>query len=202
MHTKLFLATVLAGAALSASATSAQAEPPHHWFGEGKLIPAGPVSVASAGALTFHLSQLGVAVTCNVTDTEVIANPASGGAGTDRMRQFKLSHCKEAQGQPPLCTAPSAIEVIAHALPWASHLEVVPPLPGIRDLINGIALEFRCSKKGKVYGTVTGTLGPKVGASVLEFEGLGGLSGPFGAVTVTGDDALTGPPGDTNITAL
>ena len=46
-----------------------------------------------------------------------------------------------------------------------------------------------------------GTLSPKVGKSVLEFEGAAVLSGEFGTLTVTGNDALKGPIGDKKITA-
>ncbi len=45
------------------------------------------------------------------------------------------------------------------------------------------------------YGIFSGTLSPKVGVSVLEFEGGAGLSGGFGTVTVTGKDTLEGPRG-------
>jgi hypothetical protein len=67
-------------------------------------------------------------------------------------------------------------------------------------VIEGIQLEFRC-KKGMNYGIFAGTLNPRVGNSVLEFEGGKELKGVFGTVTVTGTDALKGPKGDTALTA-
>ncbi len=63
-----------------------------------------------------------------------------------------------------------------------------------------MVIELRC-KKGMSYGIFSGTLSPKVGVSVLEFEGGAGLSGGFGTVTVTGKDTLEGPAGDKTITA-
>jgi hypothetical protein len=200
MNKKLLasLAPVLAIAASAATPVVAQAGPTPHWFSDGKLITNEIVHVKTAGTLTFNLTQFGVMVTCKVKDSETITNPPTGGPGTDEMLTFKLSGCRGAVGGPILC--PTKIEVIAHGLPWPTHLAVEPPAPGIRDVIEGIALEFRC-KKGTVFGTATGTLNPKVGNSVLEFEGGKALSGPFGAVTVTGIDKLTGPPGDKTITA-
>jgi len=198
---KMLLCVAPATATLLVLAVPALAGPPNHWFSNGKLIGPETVHVKTTGTLTFDLTQFGVTLECKVKDLDNISNPASGGPGTDEMTTFKLTGCKEAPGQPLLCPAPSVMEVRALALPWATHLAEEPPAPGVRDLIEGISLEFRCSKKGKVFGVVTGTLNPKVGNSVFEYEGGKALMGPFGAVTVTGTDILKGPMGDKVITA-
>jgi len=176
---------------------AAQAEPIVHWFSDGKLITGQPVTVKTSGSLTFDLTQFGAMVTCKVKDIETISNPASGGPGVDEMLTFRLSGCSTPVGGTKLC--PGKIEVIALGLPWHSHLAVLPPAPGIRDVLEGVAIEIRC-KKGKSY-VFAGNLSPQVGFSVLEFEGGAGLSGEFGTVTVTGKDMLKGPAGDKTITA-
>ncbi|HEV3033333.1 MAG TPA: hypothetical protein VGX72_00965 [Solirubrobacteraceae bacterium] len=191
------LTPLLALAALVASAMPANAEPVPRWLSNGKEIGPETVTVKTSGTLTFDLTQFGVDVTCKVTDVEKISNPASGGPGLDEMTTFKLTGCKET-GPAPLCA--TAMEVTAHNLPWHSHLALEPPAPGVRDAIEGIELSFKC-KKGKSFGTFRGSLSPKVGNSVLEFEGGKGLSGEFGTVTVTGKDKLKGPKGDAVITA-
>jgi hypothetical protein len=191
------LIPLLVLATFVASTLPANAEPVPRWLSDGKEIGQGLVTVKTSGTLTFDLTQLGVDVTCKVTDVEKISNPASGGPGLDEMTTFKLTGCKET-GPAPLCA--TAMEVTAHGLPWHSHLAIEPPAPGIRDVIEGIELSFKC-KKGKSFGTFKGSLDPKVGNSVLEFEGGKGLSGEFGTVTVTGKDKLKGPKGDTVITA-
>ncbi len=177
-------------------AASAGATP--HWFSDGKLITAEVVPVKTAGTLTFDLTQFGATVTCKVKDNETITNPASGGPGTDEMTTFALTGCKTPVGAVGTCKTKT--EVIALGLPWATHLALEPPAPGVRDVFEGVALEFRC-KKGMNYGIFTGTLSPKVGNSVLEFEGGRELSGVFGTVTVSGTDTLKGPMGDKTITA-
>jgi hypothetical protein len=185
-------------AVLAAMPVAAWAGPTPHWFSDGKLIGPEIVTVKTAGTLTFDLTQFGATVTCKVKDEETIANPAAGGPGTDEMTLFKLSACKTPVGAVSLCK--TKMEVIALALPWASHLTVEPPAPGVRDVLEGVALEFRC-KKGMNYGVFSGGLSPKVGNSVLEFEGGAALSGVFGTVTVSGEDSLKGPAGDKVITA-
>jgi hypothetical protein len=190
-HTRVALLIV---AMFGTMALSAQAETIPHWLSEGKEIVGGPVSVKTSGTLMFDLTQFGVTVTCKVKDTETITNPPSGGPGIDEMIAFKLSHCTEV-GPAPLCA--TVMEVTALGLPWHSHLVSEPPV--VRDVIEGIALGFRC-KKGMSFGVFTGSLDPKVGSSVLEFEGGKALSGEFGTVTVKGNDSLKGPKGDKKIT--
>ncbi len=191
------LTPMLLVAASMTFTAAAQAEPPVHWFSEGKLITGETVPVKTSGTLTFDMTQYGAMVTCKVKDSETITNPASGGPGTDEMLKFKLSGCTTPVVAVSIC--PGKIEVLALGLPWHSHLAELPPAPGIRDVLEGVALEIRC-KKGMSYGVFSGTLSPKVGLSVLEFEG-GALSGVFGTVTVTGKDTLKGPAGDKTITA-
>jgi hypothetical protein len=192
------LAGLLAIAAFAVMPVTAEAVITPHWYSEGKLVGGQPVHVKTAGTLTFDLTQFGVPVTCKVKDTDVIVNPASGGPGTDEMIAFKLSGCKVPAGVANICS--TKVEIIARALPWHTHLAEEPPAPGIRDVIEGVQLEVRC-KKGKNYGIFMGTLNPKVGNSVLEFEGGAELKGTFGGMAVTGTDKLTGPKGDKKITA-
>lgn len=199
MNKKLLLsiASLLASAGFATMPMAAQAGSTPHWYSEGKLIVGEAVPVKTSGKLTFDLTQFGATVTCKVKDTETITNPATGAPGTDEMTTFKLSGCATPKGAVSICK--TTIEVIALGLPWKTHLVVEPP-PTIRDVIEGVVLEFRC-KKGMSYGTFSGTLSPKVGNSVLEFEGGAALSGEFGTVTVTGNDKLKGPLGDKKITA-
>lgn len=196
MKCMIGLASLLATALLTMVPVAAQAAPTPHWFSDGKLIVGQSVVVKTAGVLTFNLTQFGVKVRCKVIDSDTITNPASGGPGTDEMTAFRLTGCKES-GTTKICK--KKMEVIAHGLPWLTHLTEAPPAPGVRDVIEGVALEFRCAK-GPVLGTATGLLKPKVGNSVLEFEAES-LGSPFGAVLVEGLDSLKGPKGDTKITA-
>jgi hypothetical protein len=182
----------LAGYAIAP--VSAQAAGPPRWFAEGVLVSE-PIPVKTGGTLVFHVSQPSFTSTCKVKDREKIENPASGGPGIDEMTEFLVKGCKSEGEQVPC----AKLEVVALGLPWKTRLE--EPVPGlIRDLFEGVQLEFKC-KKGAVLGTVSGNLNPKVGNSVLEFEGGKMLLGGFGPVTVTGNDRLTGPPGKKKITA-
>lgn len=201
MNRKLIatLASLLALAASAAIALVAQAAAPPQWLSDGKPIGVKHVTVKTSGKLTFDLTQFGVKITCKVADKDIIANPA-GGPGTDEMKTFKLSGCKPGKGETNIC-APATLEIIAVGLPWMTHLELVPPNPGVRNLIEDMALEFRCSKGGAIFGTIAASPFPKVGNSVLEFEGLAPFEGPFGSVYVTGNDNLKGPKGDVTITA-
>jgi len=192
------LAGIVSSAAVVAFAVvpvASQAAGTPHWYSDGKLIVNEKVSVRTSGVISFHVPQFSDVITCKVKDTETIENPAAGGPGLDEMTSFRLSGCKAGAGETTPCT--TKMEIIALGLPWKTHLE---ESLGIRDWIEGIELEFRC-KKGAVLGTITGPLNPKVGASVLEFEGGKTLVGPFGPVTVTGVDKLIGPAGDKKITA-
>jgi hypothetical protein len=186
---------LLGAVVLGTTALSAHAEPIPRWLSEGQEIVGGQVPVKTSGTLAFDLTQFGVTVTCKVKDTETVLNPAGGGPGFDEMTSFKLSHCTEL-GPAPLCA--TVMEVTALGLPWHSHLVSEPPV--VRDDIEGIELAFKC-KKGMSFGVFRGSLDPRVGSSVLEFEGSKALSGEFGTVTVKGNDSLKGPKGDKKITA-
>jgi len=196
------LGPLLAIAALAAMPVAAQAGTIPHWYSEGKLITNETVHVKTSGTLTFFLTQYDVKITCKVTDEETITNPPSGGPGTDDLISLKLSGCKPVKGEANICS-PGTTEVIW--LPPTTHtpysyLAVEPPAKGVRDVLEFGAFEFKCST-GTALGVFTGSLNPKVGSSVLNFNGGTALSGPNGTVTVTGKDKLIGPEGDRKITA-
>lgn len=111
------------------------------------------------------------------------------------MTELALSGCTS---KPSPCPTKTKVEVIALNLPWKTHLIAGPP---IRDVIEGVDLQVRCG--GGVVETLTGTLEPEVGKSVLEFgTGSGSLMTETKATaTVGGSDKLTGPKGDEEITA-
>ncbi len=168
------------------------AEP--HWYSNGKLIPEGQEEpVATSGTVTIGSGEQ--QTSCKVKDKETIVNPKGGGAGTDELTELVLSGCTS---KPTPCPAKTKEEVLALNLPWQTHLIAGPP---IRDVIEGVDLQVRCS--GKVIETLTGTLEPVVGKSVLEFgTGSGSLTTSTGTTaTVGGSDKLTGPKGDEEITA-
>ncbi len=188
-------ATLLALAMLAAMPALAQAEP--YWTSNGKVLKEGQSEpVKTAGALTFTLAGLGT-VKCKLKDEELIENPLGAGAGTDVMTLFQLTGCT---GKPPPCTT-SAITAVLLSGSMTTELFGPPP---IRDQIEGLELEFKCTKGGAHIGTYEGELEPEVGASVLTFgAGSGELEDPITkkGATVSGSDKLTGPPGDTKISA-
>ncbi len=166
--------------------------PPPRWYSNGELIPVDQVEpVASSGTLT--LGNREVPTTCKLKDEETIVNP--GGSGTDEITTFSLTGCKSAHSP---CKGSAREELVAVNLPWKTRLIAGPP---IRDVIEGIDIEVRCN--GASLGSITGTLEPVVGESVLEFnESSGSLTGPAKEVIpVSGSDQLTGPKGDQKITA-
>jgi alpha-tubulin suppressor-like RCC1 family protein len=157
-----------------------------HWYSDGELIAEGQTEPVATSA-TFSVQVPGegkraTVVKCKVKDEETIVNPVGGGAGTDELTQFTASSCS---GKPVGCPAGSKVELLAHNLPWHSHLVAGPP---IRDVIEGVDLEVRCG--GVPFELITENLEPTVGTSVLDFTG-----------TVSGSDKLTGPKGDATITA-
>ncbi len=195
MNRKLMAGLVSVSAFAAITATSMGASLPH-WLSDGQPISTKPVKVKTAGTLKLGLTQFGITITCKVKDVEEISNNVDG-LGVDEMTVFKLSGCKPPKGTVSRC-APGKFEVIALALPWQSHLAVTSA-PGIRDVIEGVTLQIKCSG-GAEFGTWSGTLQPKVGNSVLEFEAGEALTSPS-FLTVEGTDTLKGPPGDTTITA-
>jgi hypothetical protein len=189
------LALLLATPLLATGALTAQAGPTPHWYSDGKLISA-TEPVKTNGKLTFDLTQFGAKLECVLTDSETITNPPTGAPGTDSMGQFNLTGCNITSGAVGVCSAP--IKVLPLGLPWTTYLAVMPPAVGTRDVIE-LTLEFRCG--AHVLGNAKGSLNPKVGASVLLFQGGRALPSGFGAVRVIGADYLTGPAGDLTITA-
>ena len=190
--------------------------PKPHWYSNGALIPEGEVEpVTSSGELTLHVPGSNLSVTCKVKDKGTIVNPTGGGAGTDETTEVVLSYCsgkaspcssgrtswccKKNSSSP--CPKGTKIELATPQQALRTHLVATPGQP-VRDVIEGIVLEVRCSN-GTVLDTYTGTLAPAVGKSVLKFDaGSGELEDPNGGkATVSGSDWLKGPPGDEKITA-
>ena len=164
------------------------------WYSNGKLLKEGEKeSVTTTGVTTAHVGE--TSTKCKVKDVEQIENPVGGGAGVDLMQEYIVTGCA---AKPSPCPAKQKVEIIAHGLPWHTHLVGGPP---IRDVIEGIELEVLCS--GKPLDIFTGTLSPLVGNSVLEYDaGSGSLFDPLkNPATFTGSDKLKGPPGDEKITA-
>jgi hypothetical protein len=178
---RIGLVAALVLAAFAASATVAQAAP--HWYlGSNPLVK--KMKVKTEGGLTFSnlIPGTTITVTCKVKDVEVLENPASGGAGVDVMKAFKLTSC-----EPNPCPVNSAgiqgkLKVKALKLPWATKLVEVPP---IADEISGMEIEFACSKTG-LLTTVSGTLSPWVNPGFLEFNSP--ATGTLGGVSVNGFD--------------
>jgi hypothetical protein len=171
------------------------------WYSNGKCIPTGEgVPVKTSGTLTFTpVVAEESEVTCTVTDEEEIENPVGGGAGTDKITKFVLSACFIPSNRHTARVCGTANpEVIAKNLPsWPTRL-----ISGSRDEITGVDLELKCSN-GRFLETLTGTLMPTIGNSVLTFDaGSGALHqiGYPGTTSVIGTDTLTGPTGDEVIT--
>jgi hypothetical protein len=163
------------------------------WYSNGKLLKEGEAeSVTTSGTLTTRVGEF--TTKCKVHDKEIIENPIGGGAGTDEVTEYVLSGCA---AKPTPCIGTKQ-EIVAHKLPWLTHLTYGPP---IKDVIEGIELEVKCG--GALLDTFTGELAPTVGTSKLEFgAGSGALEDPGKTkATFTGTDKLIGPPGDEKITA-
>ena len=191
-------------------------EPQPHWYSNGTLIPEGQVEpVASSGELTLQVPGSKLTVTCKVKDKGTIVNPAGGGAGTDETTEVVFSDCSGkaspcSSGKtswccnkktPSPCPKGTSIELSSPGGSLRTHLVWAPGQP-VRDVIEGIVLEVRCSN-GTVLDTYKGTLMPTVGNSVLKFgPGSGELEDPAGGkATLSGSDKLKGPKGDERITA-
>ena len=165
-----------------------------HWLSDGKPIPEGQSEKAkTSGKLTFVVD--GQPCTTTVTDEETILNPVGGGNGTDEVTSFVVTPCKTVKkGECPLP------EIIAHNLPWKSHLLAGTPEP---DPTEGMELEVRC--QGKVLGIFTGTLTPLLGESTLTFNEASGVlkqqGTGEGTLSISGTEKVVGPKGDTKITS-
>jgi len=188
------------GLDFSATVTSPPCEP--WWYSNKKLIKENErVPVATSGVITAHTvifnkeKEEVVTIKCKKKDKEIVYNPEGGGAGRDEVTEFELSSCV---AKPSPCPRGTKIEIIARNLNWPTHLIAGPP---IRDVIEGVEFEIRCS--GSPLDTFKGTLMPTIGNSVDVFgAGSGELEDPLkNKATFTGTEKLTGPKGDEKITA-
>ncbi|HTQ68873.1 MAG TPA: hypothetical protein VMI13_09310 [Solirubrobacteraceae bacterium] len=185
-----------AGAAWVFQATT-EAHP--HWYTNERMIEEGrSTSVVTKGTLHFTVGAASQ-IACKATDTETIENPVGHGAGSGKVTNFSLSHCKATAGP---CGKGEKVGVVPGGLPWMTELLAGPP---IRDSLPHVEFSVRCTD-GAVTRTVdilTGTLTPEVGRSVLEFaSGSGELGESIGGeATLTGEDSLKGPPKSQTITA-
>jgi alpha-tubulin suppressor-like RCC1 family protein len=157
------------------------------WYKKNVELTKGAANqvVTTSGTLTLH--TIAGPIECKVKDTEEIWNPLSGN-GQDLVTTFTLGTCKSG-----LCPKPQKTEVNALGLNWPSHLIPGPP---VRDQIEKVELEIRCSGSG-LLDKYKGTLTPEVGNGVLAFgAGSGELedSGTHKA-NITGSDKLTATPG-------
>ena len=170
------------------------------WYSDGKLI-CEPVSVSTKGKLTLDVRGGESMVSCKLTDSETLENPADDGLGEGDVTSFLLSHCKSTGAR--VCEKKETLEVTANP-PWATKLLATTP---IRDEIPDAEFTLSC-RNGAQEATVeelSGTLTPQVGDSVLEFaSGSGELSDSADShtATVSGTDKLKGPKKDTKITAV
>ncbi len=204
------------GAEIETVEASPTVEARPHWYSNGMLIPEGQVEpVSSSGELTLEVPGSKLSVSCKVKDKATIVNPAGGGAGTDETTEVVFSSCSGkaspcSSGRTSWCckkksTSPcekgARIELSSPGGPLRTHLVATPGQP-VRDVIEGVVLEVRCSN-GTVLDTYKGTLMPTIGSSVLGFgAGSGELEDSSGGkATVTGKDSLKGPKGDERITA-
>jgi hypothetical protein len=185
MNRKLLvgLVPVLATGVAAVMAVAAQAEP--HWYLNSNIL-VGQKTVKTRGALSFSKLIPGttIVVTCKVRDVEVLENPASGGAGMDVMKVFKVTGCGPNPCPVSSAGTQGALKVTALKLPWATKLVEVPP---IADEIAGMELVFSCKGTG-VLVTLSGTLFPWVNPGFLEFNSP--ATGTLGGVNVNGIDSF------------
>jgi alpha-tubulin suppressor-like RCC1 family protein len=164
--------------------------PQPHWYKKtAELVKgAAPLAVTSAAKLRLHV--FGGETKCNVKDLESIWNPLGAGAGEDEVTAFTLASCK---ATPAVCPVHQTIEVLPKGLSWSSHLFFGPP---VRDELERVKLEFRCSGSGYL-DEYAGTLTPEVGNGVLTFaSGSGELEDTsHNTLAVTGTDTLKAAPG-------
>jgi hypothetical protein len=202
-------AAVLAAVCGLATVATAPAQAAPHWLAEGKPLTR-PLRVGSLGALgdvAFAFSATGTGtISCLVAAQQMIANPASGGAGTGEVTKFKTRLCEEEPEEGgPLCAQEYHFDPVG--LPWRSHLTADPS--GVREVFQGVGLEVRCTKAGakggkggSVIGIYRGTLTAKVETNVLDFEAGEGLGGGEGApLRFTGRNSLKPGRGIKTITA-
>lgn len=175
------LVPLVAVAACVVVPAAAATEP--HWYFNGNILVKKKTVKTEAGLTIGPIPGTTITVSCKVKDVDILENPASGGAGVDLMRAFKVTSCGPNPCPVNSAGVQGALKVNALKLPWTTKLIEVPP---IADEISGITLEFTCKKTGPLF-TLSGTLFPWVNPNTLEFTlATGTLSG----VPVVGFDNL------------
>jgi hypothetical protein len=168
-----------------------------HWYSNGKRIREGVLVTAKTSmAPVITTSDGRIVSSCKVADSETVVNPGGGGAGGDEVSAFNITCGKIS----PACPAGTKLHVQALGLPWTSQLVAGSP---IDDEIRNMAIAVECV--GGLSVVYQGTLLPRVlSSTALDFSaGSGTLSGNNSTTaTISGFDKLTGPVGDTKITAL
>jgi hypothetical protein len=171
------LALVAIAVSMAAMAAAAQAAP--HWYGNGKLIP-GSLRLSVAKETTKGPRPGFGGVRCVGLLGGTITNPASGEAGLD---ELSYSYRIRKNGNANHCGTRCGGSWIISRLP-RSRLALEASAPGIRDVMEGVEIEveqeYNCPEeppKGgeggevRIAGIYKGTLKPRVGEGVLEFEG-------------------------------
>ena len=143
------------------------------------------------GRRTLSLPQQGGVVSCETVEDVTERNVEGAGSGETTGLEFS-----ECVGEPSPC-GEAAVEVLPHGLPWSSTLN-----SKLVDVVKGVELEVRCG--GTAFDSYSGTLQPAVGRSTLEFTpGTGELLDSSGRrAIVTGSDAMAGPVGDEQVSAM
>jgi hypothetical protein len=176
------LAPLLAVAACAVAPAAAQATEPH-WYFNGNILTK-KKAVKTEGGLTLGpIPGTTITISCKVRDADILENPASGGAGVDKMKAFKIISCGPNPCPVNSAGVQGALKVTALKLPWVTRLIEVPP---IADEISGIELAFSCKKTGPLF-TLSGTLFPWVNPGSLEFTS---ATGTLSGVPVIGFDNL------------
>jgi hypothetical protein len=139
--------------------------------------------VKTHGTLALSIAVLKDEIKCEVKDQGFIWNVL--GVGKDSITDFINSNCKTEKGE---CLKPE-INALQVSLPWPSRLIQGPP---IRDVIENIEIEVRCSGAAVdiFQGTLEPTISEKNGTATFG-TGSGALKDEAGnEATVTGEDAV------------
>jgi len=145
--------SLLVTLAVGAMPAAGQAEPPPHWYAEGKLVGSEPIPVKGKGGLGLSLS-FSEFYGCNIRDRESISNPTGGGAGIGEMLTVSITACESGRME-EICGV--GFQAIPQDLPWHSHL-VREASNEVVDVIEGAALEIRCKRKKRSLGVFSGML--------------------------------------------
>ena len=168
--------------------------PPTHWYSPvgWKMLEGQSEKVTSKGRLTLYLAG-STSITCKVKAGGTIENPAGGAAGVNQFSTFALAGCK---ASPLLCAKREKLVLAVPGLPWQGELVAGPP---VADQLTDVAITITCVKSGSatVFDELTGSLAPTVGEDVLAYSSSSGELEGHGphpeAVTVSGEQTLTGP---------